>query len=136
MKAREPEKSAAKVVIAVIIVVLLLGGLGVYYFVLAPRFSIVEWSHDNTPLPVSITDWKYGFTVTVKNAGVLGGATTIVCDFAYTNATQVTYSFEGELRVSLNSGEQGDFEINVLLPWDDAVLSTLTQNKSWSVHLS
>jgi len=128
--------SKAKVAAAVIIVVLLIGSLGAYFLVLAPRMSIVSYTHAVGPLPESLAEWQYSFQVTVKNTGILSGKTTIVCEFSYVNNTDVTRTFTGSNVVSLDGGEQGEYIVKVLLPLNDAAASILTQNKSWTVHLA
>ncbi len=124
-----------------IVVVLLIGGAGAYFFVLAPKMSVVDWSHADLPLSTSnITRWQYSYDVVVANSGYLTGQTTIVCTFTFQNGTAGGVpqfrSFEGSLRVQLKSGEQAEFTVQVILPWADAIFSMVTQNKTWSVHLA
>jgi flagellar basal body-associated protein FliL len=133
-------KSKAKTAVAVIIVVILIGALGAYFFVLAPRMSIVDSTHAVSPtarpLPEPLTHLQYTFNVTVKNSGILSGKATIVCEFWYVNSSDVTKTFAGSRVVSLEGGQQGEFTINVLLPWDEAISSIISQTKSWEVKLA
>jgi hypothetical protein len=135
-----PEKKSKKGIVgAVIVLVILIGAMGTYFVVLAPRMSVVDWSHEDFPLPANLTHWQYGFTVVVKNEGSLTGKTTIVCTFSFedkfTNSTAQNRTFEGSLKVQLKGGEQEEFPVYVRLPLAYAAASLLTQNKTWSTHL-
>jgi len=131
-----PRKNRARLIAAIIVVVLLVGGLAAYFLVLTPKMSIVDWSHANSPLPQTITDWQYTFTVTVKNSGILSGNSTIVCEFIYVNSTGVSRTFTGSLAAHLKGGQQADYTVEVPIPLADALSSILTQNKSWNVRLA
>jgi len=126
----QPRRNTAKVIVAIIVVVIFIGALGTYLFVLAPKLTIVDWSHQDLPNLAA----QYVFNVTVKNSGKLTGTTTIVCEFSYYNGTG-TRAFNGTKDVELGGGAQGQYDVPVTLPAFDAILSILSTNKSWNVHL-
>ncbi len=121
---------------ALVVIVILIVVFSAYFFVLAPRMSIVNWTHTSSPIPQTVEEWQFTFTVMVKNSGILAGTTTIVCEFAYVNSTQGTRSFTGSLAVEIKGGEQAEYNVKVLLPVFDAMNAILTQNKTWNVRLA
>lgn len=134
---RPPRRSTGRVIVALVVVIILIVAFGGYLAVLAPHMSVVSFTHGTAPTPVSVTDWQYSFTVTVRNSGYFTGNTTIVCTFSYVNVTgNGTSTYEGTREVKLSGGEQGDFDVSVTLPAANALASIIAQNKTWEVHLA
>ena len=142
MNPMDPRKSRAKVVAAIVVALIIVIALSGYLLVVAPRISIVTWTHADDPA-FSSENASYAFNVTVKNSGILGGGATIECHITF-NATLINitlgntttpHSYTGILAVKLGGGEQAEYEINVLLPDFMGVVS-MFESKNWSVNLA
>ena len=140
MPPMQPRKSRARIIGAIVVVLILVGAAGTSFVILAPKLSLVDFSHADSPeRVVSTSTYQYSFEVIVANSGYLSGRVTIVCsvsfEFTPVNGTPSLKTFEGVLEEEVAGGHQTAFEVQVQLPYPYGIFSMLA-NKTWGARLA